>query len=87
MMATHFLRELCMNDPNTPFAAWQQFWQQAPNQALPFLPPASLAEVEKRIGDLDSVEMWLNFQLQAVQTQKALLQQQKVFFESFAEKP
>ena len=28
-----------MNDPNNPFAAWQQFWQQAPNQALPFLPP------------------------------------------------
>ena len=76
-----------MNDPNNPFAAWQQFWQQAPNQALPFLQPASLAEVEKRIADLDSVEMWLNFQLQAVQTQKALLQQQKVFFESFAEKP
>ena len=76
-----------MNDPNNPFAAWQQFWQQAPNQALPFLPPASLAEVEKRIADLDSVEMWLNFQLQAVQTQKALLQQQKVFFESFSEKP
>ncbi len=76
-----------MNDPNNPFAAWQQFWQQAPTKALPFLPPTSLAEVEKRIADLDSVEMWLNFQLQAVQTQKALLQQQKVFFESFAEKP
>ncbi len=74
-----------MNDSHNPFAVWQQFWQQTQGQAssLPFLPPTSLAEVEKRLSDLDSVEMWLQFQLQAVQAQKALLTQQKVLFESF----
>lgn len=73
-----------MNDQTNPFAAWQQLWQQAPVKALPFLPPASLDEVEKRLTDLASVEMWLAVQLQMVQTQKALLHQQKAFFESFA---
>lgn len=74
-----------MNDTN-PFALWQQFWQQTPSPSLPFLPPANLAEVEKRLAELDSVEMWLNFQLQAVQAQKALLAQQKTLFESFGGK-
>lgn len=74
-----------MNDESNPFAAWQQFWQQLPVQALPFLPPASLEEVEKRLVELGSVEMWLQFQLQGVQAQKALLNQQKTFFESFSE--
>ncbi|MCP2041762.1 hypothetical protein L1281_002378 [Neisseria sp. HSC-16F19] len=72
-----------MNDSNNPFAIWQQFWQQTPAHNLPFLPPTNLAEVEKRLAELDSVEMWLNFQLQAVQAQKALLAQQKTLFESF----
>lgn len=75
-----------MNEHSNPFAIWQQFWQQTSSHNLPFLPPTSLAEVEKRLTELDSVEMWLNFQLQAVQAQKTLLAQQKILFESFSAK-
>lgn len=70
---------------NNPFAFWQQFWQNSNPQMAPFLPPMSLEEVNKKITELQSVEIWLNFNLQAVQSQLALLEQQKIFFETMAE--
>ncbi len=68
-----------------PFAFWQNFWQNANPQLTPFLPPMSLEEVNKKITELKSVEVWLNFNLQAVQTQLVGLEQQKLFFNSFSE--
>lgn len=67
---------------NNPFAFWQQFWQNANPQAAAFLPPLTLEETDKKIKELKNVEVWLNFNLQAVQTQINLLEQQKRFFES-----
>ncbi len=70
---------------NNPFALWQQFWQSSNPQMAAFMPPMTLEEVQKKITELQSVEIWLNFNLQAVQTQLMLLEQQKVFFESMQE--
>ena len=67
---------------NNPFALWQQFWQNANPQMAPFLPPMSAEEVQKKISDLQSVELWLSFNLQMVQSQLAVLEQQKLFFNS-----
>ena len=65
---------------NNPFALWQQFWQNANPQMAPFLPPMSAEEVQKKISELQSVELWLSFNLQMVQSQLAVLEQQKLFF-------
>ena len=67
---------------NNPFALWQQFWQSANPQMAPFLPPMSAEEVQKKISELQSVELWLSFNLQMVQSQLAVLEQQKLFFNS-----
>ena len=67
---------------NNPFALWQQFWQNANPQMAPFLPPMSAEEVQKKITELQSVELWLSFNLQMVQSQLAVLEQQKLFFNS-----
>ena len=67
---------------NNPFALWQQFWQNANPQMAPFLPPMSAEEVQKKISELQSVELWLSFNLQMVQSQLAVLEQQKLFFNS-----
>ena len=67
---------------DNPFAAWQQLWQNQSPASLPFPPPASAEEAARRITELEGVEVWLQFQLQAIQTQKALLGQQKAFFET-----
>lgn len=64
------------------FSAWQQIWQSSQQAALPFMPPASAEEAARKIAELEHVEVWLQFQLQAVQSQKALLAQQKAFFET-----
>lgn len=71
-----------MNDSSNPFQAWQQFWQQSTQAATPFMPPTNAAEAEQKITELENIELWLQFQLQAIGAQKALLQQQKAFFES-----
>ena len=39
-------------------------------------------EVQKKISELQSVELWLSFNLQMVQSQLAVLEQQKLFFNS-----
>ena len=67
---------------NNPFALWQQFWQNANPQMAPFLPPMSAEEVQKKKSELQSVELWLSFNLQIVQSQLAVLEQQKLFFNS-----
>ena len=67
---------------NNPFALWQQFWQNANPQLAPFLPPMSAEKVQKKIAELQSVELWLSFNLQMVQSQLAVLEQQKLFFNS-----
>ena len=67
---------------NNPFALWQQFWQNANPQMAPLLPPMSAEEVQKKITELQSVELWLSFNLQMVQSQLAVLEQQKLFFNS-----
>lgn len=67
---------------DNPFAAWQQLWQNSSATALPFMPPTSAEEAARKIAELDYIETWLQFQLQAVQSQKALLNQQKAFFET-----
>lgn len=64
---------------NDPFSVWQQLSAGA---ALPFLPPASAEEAARKISELEHIEVWLQFQLQAVKTQKALLEQQKLFFDT-----
>ena len=72
-----------MNSSETnPFALWQQFWQNANPQMAPLLPPMSAEEVQKKITELQSVELWLSFNLQMVQSQLAVLEQQKLFFNS-----
>ena len=65
-----------------PFTFWQQFWQTASPQAAAFLPPMTLEEVNRKIGELRNVEVWLNFNLQAVRTQISILEQQAIFFSS-----
>ncbi|MDO4693335.1 MAG: hypothetical protein Q4A62_01740 [Eikenella sp.] len=67
---------------DNPFAAWQQLWQSNSAATLPFMPPASAEEAARKIAELDYIETWLQFQLQAVQSQKALLGQQKAFFDT-----
>ncbi|MDO5686582.1 MAG: hypothetical protein Q4G42_04225 [Neisseria sp.] len=67
---------------NNPFAFWQQFWQNATPQTAAFLPPLSIEETDKKIKEMKNVEVWLNFNLQAVRTQIGMLEQQKKFFES-----
>ena len=42
----------------------------------------SAEEVQKKISELQSVELWLSFNLQMVQSQLAVLEQQKLFFNS-----
>ena len=72
-----------MNSSETnPFALWQQFWQNANPQLAPCVPPRSAEEVQKKISELQSVELWLSFNLQMVQSQLAVLEQQKLFFNS-----
>lgn len=68
-----------------PFALWQQFWQNANPQMAPFLPPMSAEDVQKKINELQSVELWLSFNLQMVQSQLAVLEQQKLFFASLSQ--
>ena len=72
-----------MNSSETnPFALRQQFWQNSNPQIAAFLPPMSAEEVQKKITELQSVELWLSFNLQMVQSQLAVLEQQKLFFNS-----
>ncbi len=72
-----------MNSSETnPFALWQQFWQNANPQMAPFFFFLSAEEVQKKISELQSVELWLSFNLQMVQSQLAVLEQQKLFFNS-----
>ncbi len=68
------------NQNANPFAFWQQFWQSANPQMAQFLPPATLEETERKITELKSVEMWLNFNLQVLQSQLLILEQQKNLF-------
>lgn len=66
-------------NPN-PLVFWQQFWQSANPQMAQFLPPTTLEETEHKIAELKSVEMWLNFNLQVLQSQLLILEQQKNLF-------
>ena len=66
-----------MNANNDPFHFWQQFWHGAvpQTQMIPF----TEEDFEKRIFELKNVEAWLNFNLQAVRSQIAVMEQQKQF--------
>ncbi|WP_066567820.1 PhaM family polyhydroxyalkanoate granule multifunctional regulatory protein [Snodgrassella sp. CFCC 13594] len=74
-------------DDNNPFAAWQDIWLQTNRPQIPFLPPTTLEEVEKRLLELHSVEIWLQAQQQAIQLQKTLLNQQKLVLQSMQPPP
>lgn len=76
-----------MTDAQNPFAFWQQFWQSANPQMSQFFPPASLEETERKIAELKSVEMWLSFNLQVLQSQLLILEQQKNLFTQNQETP
>ncbi|MBO7081644.1 MAG: hypothetical protein J6V99_06390 [Neisseriaceae bacterium] len=71
-----------MTDATNPFTFWQQFWQTATPQMAAFMPPTNLQEVEKKISELRNIEVWLNFNLQALRTQLTMLEQQRSFFAS-----
>lgn len=73
-----------MNDDANPFAFWQQVWQDAQPNLKSFMPPTSLEEVNRKLSELDNVEAWLRFHLQALATQKAVLQQQQALFEAMS---
>lgn len=60
---------------------WPPFWPET------MRPPMNVAEVEQKLTELAGIEWWLQAQLQAIQTQKNLLQQQKTFFETFTGSP
>ncbi|WP_037586483.1 PhaM family polyhydroxyalkanoate granule multifunctional regulatory protein [Stenoxybacter acetivorans] len=72
-----------MEQDNNPFAYWQQWWQDNPPPASSFLPPTNLEELNKRLIELDNIEMWLSMQLQGIQWQKTLLNQQKLWLSSW----
>lgn len=75
-----------MNQDNgnstNPFMFWQQFWENASPQVKAVLPPMSSEELDKKIAELKNIEVWLNFNLQAVRSQIAIFEQQRSFFES-----
>ena len=66
-----------MSPNNDPFHFWQQFWHNAvpQTQMIPF----TEEDYEKRIFELKNVEAWLNFNLQSVRSQIAMMEQQKQF--------
>lgn len=70
------------NPPQDPFEMFRRLWGPLgvplPGMAMPTLDPA---EVDKRIGDLRSIEAWLNmnlnmvrFSIQGLEMQRAALQ-------------
>ncbi|MBO4576747.1 MAG: hypothetical protein J5680_06505 [Neisseriaceae bacterium] len=68
-----------MTDNSNPFTFWQQFWQRTASQSPFFNIPMTLDEIEKRQQELKHIELFLDFNLQAVRSQIALLEQQKQF--------
>lgn len=65
-----------------PFLFWQQFWQQTAKHA-PFLSiPMTVEEIERRQQELKHIELFLDFNLQAVRSHQALLEQQKQFLQT-----
>lgn len=70
-----------MTDQQTtnPFTFWQQFWQKTVNQSPFFNIPMTAEEIEKRQQELKHIELFLDFNLQAVRSHISLLEQQKQF--------
>ncbi len=68
-----------------PFLFWQKFWENASPQVKAVMPPMTAAEIDKKITELQNIEVWLNFNLQAVRSQIAVLEQQKSFLDSMEE--
>ena len=62
---------------NNPFLFWQQFWQKTAAQAPFFNLPVTAEDIEKRQQELKHIELFLDFNLQAVRSHQALLAQQK----------
>lgn len=63
-------------ETNNPFEFWQKFWKTADPFNI-FQIPLSEEEIDKKIQGLKHVEVWLDFNLQAVRTQLTWLEQQK----------
>jgi len=82
MLAAVLTKADIMTDDANPFAFWQQVWQDAQPNLKSFMPPTSLEEVNRKLSELDNVETWLRFHLQALAAQKAVLQQQQTMFEN-----
>lgn len=66
-----------MTDNSNPFTFWQQFWQRTATQSPFFNIPMTVEEIEKRQQELKHIELFLDFNLQAVRSHIALLEQQK----------
>lgn len=71
-----------MTDNNNPFTFWQQFWQKTASTAPFFGVPMTVEDIEKRQQELKHIELFLDFNLQAVRSHQALLEQQKQFLQT-----
>lgn len=71
-----------MTDNNNPFTFWQQFWQKTASTAPFFGVPMTVEDIEKRQQELKHIELFLDFNLQAVRSHQTVLAQQKQFLQT-----